>query len=213
MTKIGNTGTGGIRPPGPDSTENVKETVSPKEAIPVKPGSANYESVSPREATGDKYAAGDLKSAGDRVKTQLDSKLAPKSKEVPKEIHPGFAPPYVPVGPVVPGDAPTSKDAPASKHAPAKKDAPNQPVPGFAPPYVPVGPVVMGDNIPTPGAQAITGETKQMNLKPDQFQINDQGNLVITNEKLIEFFKSLKENAAGGDINIGIRNLKTPDKE
>jgi hypothetical protein len=207
MTKIGSTGTGGIRPPGPDSTENVKQTTSPGEAVPLKPGSADSESVAPREASGDKYAAGDLKTAGDRVKSQLDSKLAPKSKEVPKEIHPGFAPPYVPVGPVVTGDAPSSKDAPA------RKGVPNQPTPGFAPPYVPVGPVVTGDNLPMPGASAPTGETKQMNLKPDQFQINDQGNLVITNEKLIEYFKSLKESAAGGDINIGITNLKKSDKE
>jgi hypothetical protein len=226
MTKIGNTGTGGIRPPSSESIENAKPAVSPKEAIPVS------ESVSPREAVGDKqvgdkYAAGDLKTTGERVKTALDSKLdapgkkdAPAKKyfpagsQVPNQPTPGFAPPYVPVGPVVPsGDAPTSKDAPARKDAPATKHVPNQPTPGFAPPYVPVGPVVMGDNMGIPGTQTLTGETQQMNLKPDQFQINDQGNLVITNEKLINFFKSLKDSAAGGDINIGITNLKLPDKE
>lgn len=172
MTKISNTGAGGIRPPGPDSTENIKQTVSPKEAIPIKPGSADYESVSPREVAGDKYAAGDLKTAGDRVKSQLDSKLAPKSKEVPNQVHPGFAPPYVPVGPVV-----------------------------------------MGDNIGIPGHTTASPETRQMNLKANEFQINDQGNLVITNEKLIEFFKSLKESAAGGDLNIGITNLKPRGEE
>ena len=180
MTKIGNTGPGGIRPPSTESTENVKRTATPGEAIPTKISS---ESVLPKEVAGDKqigdkYAAGDLKTAGDRLKTHLDSKL----------------------------EAPARKDAPASKHVP------NQPTPGFAPPYVPVGPVVMGDNLATPGAMAPSGETKQMNLKPDQFHINDQGNLVITNEKLIEFFKSLKEGAAGG-INLAITNLKLPDKE
>jgi hypothetical protein len=212
MTKIGNTGPGGIRPPATESTENVKQTVTPGEAIPDK-ASPSTESAQ-REVTGDKYAAGDLKTTGDRVKSQLDSKLAPKTKDVPKQPIPSFAPPYVPVGPVVTGDAPASKDAPTSKDAPATKHVPNQPTPGFAPPYVPVGPVVMGDNLGVPGSTpAITSETKQMNLKPDQFQINDQGNLVITNEKLIEYFKSLKESAAGGDINIGITNLKTPDKE
>jgi hypothetical protein len=173
MTKISNTGSGGIRPPGSDSVENLKQSVAPNEAVPLKPGGVNSESVGPKEATGDKYAAGDLKSAGERVKSQLDSKLAPKSKEVPAQPHPGFAPPYVPVGPVV-----------------------------------------MGDNLAIPGGgSAISGETKQMNLKPDQFQINDRGILEITNEKLIEYFKSLKERAAGGDINIGITNLKPPDKE
>jgi hypothetical protein len=175
MTKIGNIGPGGIRPPSTESTENVKRTVTPGEAVTDK-ASPSTEYIG--HATGDKYAAGDLKTAGDRVKTNLDSKL----------------------------DAPARKDAPASKHVP------NQPTPGFAPPYVPVGPVVMGDNIATPGSMGPSGETKQMNLKPDQFHINDQGNLVITNEKLIEFFKSLKEGAAGG-INLAITNLKLPDKE
>lgn len=146
--------------------------------------SPSTESVAQREAIGDKFAAGDLKSAGDRVKEHLDSKL------------------------------PSRKDAPTWKEAPLGKHVPNQPTPSFAPPYVPVGPVVMGDNLQAPGSSpALSGETKQMNLKPDQFQINDQGNLVITNEKLIEYFKSLKESASGGDINIGITNLKLPDKE
>ena len=182
MTKIGNTGPGGIRPPSTEATEGLKQTVSPKEATPVN------ESVSPREAVGDKqvgdkYAAGDLKTAGDRVKTDLDSKLAPSSKDVP-----------------------------AWKMSHEAKHVPHQPTPSFAPPYVPVGPVIMGDNIGIPGSNPATGETQQMNLKPDQFHINDQGNLIITNEKLIDFFKSLKEKATG-DINLLISNLKLPDKE
>lgn len=204
MTKIGNTGAGGIRPPATESTENVKQTTSPGEAIPDK-ASPSTESAGHRETTGDKYAAGDLKTAGNRVKEQLD-KLAPKSKEVPKPPTPSFAPPYVPVGPVVMGDNIATPGA----MAPSSKEPPKPPTPNFAPPYVPVGPVVMGDNIAAPGA--MSGETQQMNLKPDQFNINDQGNLVITNQKLIDFFKSLKEKAQG-DINLLISNLKLPDKE
>jgi hypothetical protein len=181
MTKIGNTGPGGIRPPDPESIEDVKQKVSPKDAAPVS------DSFSPRDAAadkqaGDKYAAGELKSAGDRVKTDLDSKLAP-----------------------------SSKDAPATKMAHEAKHVPTPPRPTFAPPYVPVGPVVMGDNIAMPGTPGST-DAQQMNLKPDQFNINDQGNLVITNQKLIDFFKSLKEKATG-DINLLISNLKLPDKE
>jgi hypothetical protein len=206
MTKIGNTGPGGIRPPATESTENVKQSVTPGEAIPDK-ASPSTESAQ-REVTGDKYAAGDLKTAGNRVKEQLDSKLAPKGKEVPKPPTPSFAPPYVPVGPVVMGDNIATPGA----IAPSSKEPPKPPTPNFAPPYVPVGPVVMGDNIATPGAMAPSGETKQMNLKPDQFHINDQGNLIITNQQLIEFFKSLKDKAAG-DINLAITNLKLPDKE
>jgi hypothetical protein len=188
MTKIGNTGPGGIRPPDPEAIQDVKQTVTPKDAAPVS------ESFSPRDATadkqaGDKYAAGELKSAGNRVKTDLDSKLAPSSK-----------------------DTPAWKMAPASKEAPIGKHVPTLPTPTFAPPYVPVGPVVMGDNIAAPGAMTPGSETQQMNLKPDQFNINDQGNLVITNQKLIDFFKSLKEKATG-DINLLISNLKLPDKE
>jgi hypothetical protein len=183
MTKIGNTGAGGIRPPTTESTENVKLNIKPGEALPDKQ-SPIAESVPVRESVGDKFAAGDLKTTGERVKTALDSKL----------------------------DAPGKKDAPTWKMAHEAKHVPNQPTPGFAPPYVPVGPVVLGDNMATPGAMGPSGETKQMNLKPDQFHINDQGNLIITNEKLIDFFKSLKENATG-DINLLISNLKLPDKE
>jgi hypothetical protein len=180
MTKIGNTGPGGIRPPDPESIQDVKQTVSPKDATPVSDTFSPKDAAADKQA-GDKYAAGDLKTAGDRVKTDLDSKLAP-----------------------------SSKDAPAWKMAHEAKHVPSPPTPNFAPPYVPVGPVVMGDNIATPGA--VSGDTQQMNLKPDQFNINDKGNLEITNQKLIDFFKSLKEKATG-DINLLISNLKLPDKE
>ncbi|MCI0413062.1 hypothetical protein L0222_09705 [bacterium] len=78
----------------------------------------------------------------------------------------------------------------------------------YAPPYVPVGPVVMGDNISAPGHTTASSETSEMSLRADQFQINEQGNLVITNEKLIEYFKSLKE--TGKDI---LLNLKPRGEE
>jgi hypothetical protein len=77
----------------------------------------------------------------------------------------------------------------------------------FAPPYVSVQPVVFSD-IPAPEP---TGETTEMSLTPDQFQINEQGNLVITNEKLIEYFRSLKE--TGDDVRLGITKLKPPGEE
>jgi hypothetical protein len=154
MTKINNTG-GGPRPTTDASAaEPVKDTSKANE---TSQSSAPETSTSKSQATGDKYAAGDLHARGEKVKSNLDSELAAK----------------------------------ASKGQPT-----------FAPPYVPVGPVVMGDNIGVPGQ---TPETKQMNLKPDQFKI-DQGNLVITNEKLIEYFKQLK--ATGQEILLGI----TPKK-
>ena len=86
-------------------------------------------------------------------------------------------------------------------------------LPRFAPPYVPVGPVVMGDNIQAPGHTLSNEPMSELNLKADQFQFNDQGNLVITNQKLIDFFKSLKENAEGGDIRLGFAKLKPPGEE
>jgi hypothetical protein len=154
MTKINNTG-GGPRPTTDASAaEPVKDT---SKASETSQSSAPETSASQSPVTGDKYAAGDLHARGEKVKSNLDAELAAK----------------------------------AAKHQPT-----------FAPPYVPVGPVVMGDNIGVPGQ---TPETKQMNLKPDQFKI-DQGNLVITNEKLIEYFKQLK--ATGQEILLGI----TPKK-
>lgn len=78
----------------------------------------------------------------------------------------------------------------------------------FAPPYVPVQSVVLSDNVSAPEP---TGEITEMSLTPDQFQINEQGNLVITNEKLIEYFRSLKE--TGDDVRLGITKLKPPGEE
>lgn len=68
-----------------------------------------------------------------------------------------FAPPYVPVGPIVDGGntgAPGAGFAPPYMPVGPVVDGGNTGAPGagFAPPYVPVGPVVMGDNIGVPGA-------------------------------------------------------------
>ena len=52
---------------------------------------------------------------------------------------PTFAPPYVPVGPVLEGD-----------------NIPVPAYPGFAPPYVPVGPILEGDNLPLLGEEGWT---------------------------------------------------------
>lgn len=223
MTKIRNSGAGGVAPTGgPDSTSPIKDSSGANETTRTDSESP---STPQKQATGDKNAAGDLKTKGDRVKTQLDSELQNKNKgvddkELASQVGKGqqrFAPPYVPVGPVVmgdnigvPGQTPSQqavKGQTPEQKALAEKAAKDQV--RFAPPYVPVGPVVMGDNISTPGHINAT-ETRQMNLKADQFQINDQGNLVISNEKLVEYFKSLKE--SGQEILLGITPKKPEDK-
>jgi hypothetical protein len=175
MSKISNTGP---RPTGsPEPTENIQKTNTAKET--AEAAAPDSESASAKHITGDKYAAGDLKALGNQVKKQLDSELQNKKLEIK---HTGLSPEQL-----------------AAELAKGQVR--------FAPPYVPVGPVVMGDNVPAPSA----GEITQLNLKPDQFQINDKGNLVITNEKLIEFFKSVKE--SGQEILLGITKMKTPGEE
>jgi hypothetical protein len=90
MTKINTTG--GFTPPFTNSSENVKpQTVTTKETNPTIPSSPKVESAVPKDATGDKPVTGDLKVQGEQVKSQLNSKLETQS----------FAPPLVPVGPVV----------------------------------------------------------------------------------------------------------------
>ena len=182
MSKIRNTGAGGPIPTGsPEPPENIQKTSTAKETTQTGATAAESESASAKQVTGDKYAAGDLKALGNQVKTHLDSELQNKKTEI--------------------------KDKSLSPEQLAAELARGQST--FAPPYVPVGPVIMGDNIAVPGS--VAGETTQMNLRPDQFQINDKGNLVITNEKLIEFFKSLKE--TGQDILLGITKMKPPGEE
>ena len=155
----------------------------------------------------------DLKAAAGRLQSELHKELeakkppeADKEKEMASRLAqnmPRFAPPYVPVGPVVMGD---NIGVPGQTPEQMAKNMPR-----FAPPYVPVGPVVMGDNIAAPGQAQTGGEMNELNLRPDQFQINDQGNLVITNQKLIDFFKSLKE--GGEDVRLGFMKLMKPPGE
>jgi len=213
MTKIRNTGAGSPGPIGsPEPTEPIKDSSGAKETQQIDSQSSSTPS---KQITGDKYATGELITKGERVKTHLDSELQNKAKqqgvedkELAKQVAKGqqrFAPPYVPVGPVVTGD---NVGVPSQPPGAKEKELADQAAKGqqrFAPPYVPVGPVVTGDNISTPG-HVNASETRQMNLRSDQFQINDQGNLVITNEKLVEYFKSLKE--SGQEILLGI----TPKK-
>ncbi len=177
MTKIRNTG-GGPTPTGsPEPPENIEKASKAKETAQTGAAAAASEAASTKQVKGDKYAAGDLKSLGDQVKTHLDSELKNKETELKNK---GLSPEQI------------AKEL-------------NKQIPTFAPPYVPVGPVVMGDNVPVPG------ETAQMDLKPDQFQINEKGNLVITNEKLIEFFKSVKE--SGQEILLGLTKKKPSGEE
>jgi hypothetical protein len=95
---------------------------------------------------------------------------------------------------------------------------------GAAPPYVPVGPVVGpivgpvvdpvvgGDNIEASEVEK-GAEVRQVKLSADQFQINEEGNLVINNPDLIDFFKTLTESAPEGqDFTLGIMKMKPPEE-
>jgi hypothetical protein len=139
------------------------------------------EAASAREVVSDPFAAGDLKTSGERIKSLLNSRLQAQTE-------------------VKEGADINQEQELADLAANTQRR--------FAPPYVSVQPVVLSDNI---SAAEATGETAEMSLTPDQFQINEQGNLVITNEKLIEYFKSLKE--AGEDVRLGITKLKRPGEE
>jgi hypothetical protein len=162
MAKISNTGPKPI-------PENIPDTNKPVE--PPQTGKLPSEPTPTRQISTDRFAASDLKAARNQMKSQLDSKLQSQPE--------------------------TKNDSGLSPEQLAKQAAQQQV--RFAPPYVPVGPVVMGDNIPAP----VSSETHEMNLRSDQFQINDQGNLVITNEKLIDYFKSLKE--SGKDLLLSVK--------
>lgn len=86
---------------------------------------------------------------------------------------------------------------------------------GFAPPYVPVGPIVAGDNVAGNIREPeSSSEVTHVSLTADQFQINQEGNLVIKNPELIQFFKTLTEKASEGqDVMLGITQLKPPEEE
>jgi hypothetical protein len=189
MTKISNTGPGGLGPTGgPESTENLQGTEKAKESNQAASNATPSESATaaPKPAASDTFAKGDLKAAGERLKQQLDAKLEKTEANTGMEsvfAREGWSPEQIAEG---------------LKH--------------FAPPYVPVGPVVRRAQIDEPG-QVNPSETSEVKLTSDQFQITKDGNLVITNEKLIEYFKSLKENAAGQDIHLGLTKMKPPTEE
>lgn len=180
MSRIDNTGgAGGSRPiNNPEPTEGIKETKSTSESTGAGSTAAQSPPTLSKPVVPDKTAMADMRAAGNRLKTELNKELDIKK----------------------PVDADQEKEL-ASRLA--------QNMPRFAPPYVPVGPVVMGDNIGVP-AQKPAGMS-ELNLRPDQFQINDQGNLVITNQNLIDFFKSLKE--GGEDVRLGFMKLMKPPGE
>ncbi len=180
MSKIDSTGAGGPRPiSNPEPPDTSKETSTAKESA---------EATVSKPVPGDKNAIGDLKAAGNLLKAQLQSQLH-KELETKKAT-----------------DVDKEKEM-------ALQVAQN--MSRFAPPYVPVGPVVIGDNTLTPeqAAAAASGKMKELNLRADQFQINDQGNLIITNEKLIEFFKTLKDTPGGQDVRLGIMKMKPSGEE
>lgn len=184
MSKIDRTGAGGSMPIGnPEAAENIKQTSAAGESASTQASSAAAEPASIASRP-----VADKNAAGDLI--AAGNRL---QQELQKEL--GFK---------MPRDANKEKEM-------AKQVASN--MPRFAPPYVPVGPVVMGDNISAPGHTLASGQMNELNLRPDQFQFNDQGNLVITNEKLIEFFKSLKDAQGGGDIRLGFMRMKPPGEE
>lgn len=213
MSRINRPGAGGSSPIGnPDPAENLKETSAARESANTKTSSAAADSTStvPKPVVSDRNAAADLKATGSLLKSELHKALdikktpdADKEREMASQLAqnmPRFAPPYVPVGPVVMGD---NIGVPGQ----TPEQIASQKMPRFAPPYVPVGPAVGGDNISVPAG----GQMNELNLRPDQFQINDQGNLVITNQKLIDFFKSLKE--GGEDVRLGFMKMMKPPGE
>ena len=79
-----------------------------------------------------------------------------------------------------------------------------------SPPYVPVQEFLAVQS--SHGLKA-NGEVNEVKLTADQFQINDQGKLVISNEKLIDFFKSLQNNPQDQEVHLGIVKLKTTKNE
>ncbi len=83
----------------------------------------------------------------------------------------------------------------------------------FAPPWVPVGPGRMRDIIGIPAEAPESDQMKELNLRADQFQINDRGNLVISNQELIEFFKGLKNSPQAQDIRLRIVKIKPSEEE
>jgi hypothetical protein len=84
----------------------------------------------------------------------------------------------------------------------------------FAPPYVPVGPVVGGDNVAQAGEVRQGGDMMQVNLSADQFKINEDGNLVISNPDLINFFKTLTGNAVESqEFTLGIVKMDEGPEE
>lgn len=197
MSKIDRTGAGGSGPiSSPEPPESSKEISTTKESEAAKTSSpASDTPPNIPKSVPDQNVVADLKVAGNMVKAKLQSELQNKANtpENRKQLE-------------------SKKEIDADKEKEMALEL-AQNMPRFAPPYVPVGPVVMGDNIAAPGHTIANGEINELKLTADQFQINDQGNLVITNPKLIEFFKQLKNNMEGPDIRLGITKMKPPGEE
>jgi LysM repeat protein len=81
----------------------------------------------------------------------------------------------------------------------------------FPTPYVPVHSLVPTDDVSENISEQTLGEPKQVNINSDQFHINQEGNLVIKNRELIEFFQNLTEKTSENqDFTLGIAQLKRP---
>ncbi|HET6266281.1 MAG TPA: LysM domain-containing protein [Acidobacteriota bacterium] len=124
----------------------------------------------------------------------------------------------IPQGTAAPDLAPPAPDKSEPFEPDAVKDAFNQDpeyVPDdlikFAPPYVPVHSLVPPDDVSENTVEQTVGEPKQLNITPEQFHIDQEGNLVIKNRELIEFFQNLAKNTAENqDLTLGIAQLKRP---
>jgi LysM repeat protein len=78
------------------------------------------------------------------------------------------------------------------------------------PPYVPVR--MLKEAMEEP-SEAPLPEV-EMTLKPEEVQINENGQLIIMNEELVEYFKTLMRNASeqSGPLEVHITQKKIPEE-
>jgi len=82
-----------------------------------------------------------------------------------------------------------------------------------ATPYVPVR--MLREAMEEPAEAGSTDEIKELTLTPDELQINDQGQLIISNPELIEYFKTLldkvPEQSTPENLHLQISRKKVPE--
>jgi len=82
-----------------------------------------------------------------------------------------------------------------------------------ATPYVPAR--MLKEAMEEPADAGAAGEVTELTLTPEELQINDQGQLVISNPELIEYFKTLiekvPEQSTSNDVRLQILRKKLPE--